>query len=162
MYKSKEIKIKSSLAELYKIEEFVETISDIYNINSNYYSTILISLDEAVRNAIEHGNTFDPNKVVRISFSTENGDMVFTIKDEGNGFDINSIKDPTSIGYDVNHDIGKGLFLMNRLSDGLKTNEKGNEISLHFKVSSINRELAIKRETALLTFFAEQKHRVQV
>lgn len=161
MFKSKEIQINSSLTELYKVEKFVETISDVYNINNNYYSTILISLDEAVRNAIEHGNNFDANKKVNISFSTKNGELVFSVKDEGNGFNLSEIPDPTNPDYNENEKVGKGLFLMKQLSDDLLSSEEGNSISLHFKVSSINKELAVQRSTALKSYFQESKQTVK-
>lgn len=161
MFKSKEIRINSSLTELYKIEEFVETISDVFNINNNYYSTILISLDEAVRNAIEHGNHFESDKRVTISFTTKKGDLVFSVKDEGDGFQISDVPDPTDHYFDMSQEIGKGLFLMKQLSDGVNTNEKGNEISMRFKVSSINRELAVQRTSALKSFFQEHHQTVK-
>lgn len=162
MFKDREIQINSSLTELYKVEEFVETISDVYNINNNYYSTILISLDEAVRNAIEHGNNFETNKKVTISFKTNNGELIFSVKDMGKGFALSNIPDPTSPDYDESQETGTGLFLMKQLSDDLKTNKEGNVISLHFKVSSINKELAIQRSFALNSFFQEHKQIVKV
>lgn len=160
MFKNKEIQIKSSLTELYKVEAFVETISDVYNINSNYYSTILISLDEAVRNAIEHGNKFDASKKVTISFQAIKGNLVFSVTDEGTGFAIDQIPDLTNPEVELTEESGKGLFLMKQLSDELQMNEQGNRISLHFKVSSINKELAAQRSNALKAFFAEAKQEV--
>ena len=161
MLKNNVLKINSSLTELYKVEEFVETISDVYNINNNYYSTILISLDEAVRNAIEHGNDFESDKKVTVSFTTSNGELIFSVKDDGNGFVLSDFPDPTSLEYNIDLDVGKGLFLMKQLSDNLKINEEGNQISLHFKVSSINKDLAVQRSTALKSFFQEHKKTVK-
>jgi len=161
MFKNKKLHINSSLTQLYRIEEFVETISDAYNINNNYYSTILITLDEAVRNAIEHGNKFEFKKKVTISFSASKGELIFSVKDEGNGFQIDSIPDPTNIQIGLDSDNGKGLFLMKQLSDDISTNKLGNEISLHFKVSSINKDLAVQRSHALQSFFNEQKQTVK-
>lgn len=162
MFKKKEIQLNSSLTELYKVEEFVETISDVFNINNNYYSTILMSLDEAVRNAIEHGNNFDLNKKVNISFNTNKGNLVFTVKDEGEGFVMSEIPDPTNPEFETSSKVGKGLFLMKNLSDDFSMNAIGNEISLHFKVSSINKELAVQRASALMTFFQDHKQAIKV
>jgi len=161
MPKSKQIQINSSLTELYKVEEFVETISDIYNINNNYYSTILMSLVEGVRNAIEHGNNFDADKKVSISFTTNKGELVFSVKDDGNGFNLNDYPDPTNPEIDIDRETGRGLFLMKQLSDRFSINEHGNEVSLHFKVSSINKDLAVQRVSALKFFFQEQKQTVK-
>lgn len=157
MFKNKEIRIKSSLTELYKVEEFVETISDVFNVNNNYYSTILISLDEAVRNSIEHGNKFDANKNVKIAFKTVQGSLVFSVMDEGEGFNSKELNDPTNLESVLEMDKGKGLFIMKQLSDDLIFNKKGNEVSLYFKISGINRDLAIQRSLALNSFFQENK-----
>lgn len=161
MLKSKKIQIDSSLTELYRVEEFVETISDVYNINNNYYSTILMSLDEAVRNAVEHGNNFDANKKVSISFTTNKGELIFSVKDEGNGFKLTDMPDPTNPENDSSQDSGKGLFLMKQLSDRVSINDAGNKVSLHFKVSSINKDLAVQRVSALKSFFKEQTQTVK-
>lgn len=155
MFKSKEIHIKSSLSELYKVEEFVETISDVFNVNNNYYSTILISLDEAVRNAIEHGNKFDVNKDVIISFKSAFGSLVFSVKDSGDGFDYNELYDPISGENSLEKETGKGLFLMIQLSDDLKFNEERNEVTLYFKISGINKELSVQRNLELNSYFKE-------
>jgi len=160
MLKHKEIQIGSSLTELYKIEAFVETISDVYNINSNYYSTILLSLDEAVRNAIEHGNGFDSTKKVSVSFESAKGELVFNVQDQGSGFNLSNIPDLTNPENELSDTIGKGLFLMKQLSDDLTINDSGNKVSLHFKISSINKELATQRTSALKAFFAESKQTV--
>jgi len=160
MLKNKEIIIKSSLTELYKIEDFVESVSDIYNINNNYYSTILVSLNEAVRNAIEHGNKFDSAKLVYVRFRSESGKLIFSVKDMGEGFQLNAIQDPTII--EGNTNVGKGIFLMKNLSDNFTVSEEGNEVCLHFKISSINKDLAILRYSALKSFFVENKSVVKV
>ncbi|MBN1651277.1 MAG: ATP-binding protein [Bacteroidales bacterium] len=162
MLKKRTIQISSSLTELYKIEEFVEQISDVYNINNNYYSTILISLDEAVRNAIEHGNNFDKQKKVEIAFTTAKGELIFSVSDQGNGFDASSIVDPTDPLINQDLDAGKGLFLMEQLSDNMTFSSLGNTVSLHFKVSSINKELSVLRSTALQSYFQETKQTISV
>jgi len=162
MFKSRKIQINSSLTELYKVEEFVEQISDVYNINNNYYSTILISLDEAVRNAIEHGNSFDAEKQVQISFVSSNGELIFSVSDQGTGFDASSISDPTDPEIELEEEQGKGLFLMKQLSDKIRFNSEGNTVSLHFKVSSINKELSLLRTTALRKYYVESKQTVNV
>lgn len=158
MHKTNVLQINSTLSELYKVEEFVESISDRYNINNNYYSAILISLDEAVRNAIEHGNNFDIDKKVTITFSTTNGELVFSVKDEGAGYEISDID---STDYDFNRNLGKGLFLIKQLSDSISCNKEGSEISLHFKVSSINKELAVVRFSALKSYFQDSKQTIK-
>lgn len=93
--KQKMLSIASLENNLFQIEEYVEEICDEYNINTNYYGNILLVLTEAVKNAIIHGNKNDINKFVNIYFESKPFGLSFIVSDEGDGFDYNSIKDPT-------------------------------------------------------------------
>ncbi len=153
MLRSKEISIKSTLSELYKLEAFVEQISDVYNVNSNYYSNILVALNEAVTNSIIHGNKQQENKSVKISFEAKNRGLFFTVQDEGNGFDFSNYPDPTDIEIVDYKDIGHGLYLMKNLSDVIDYDSSTGSVELGFKISSINKELAVSRVKSLNAYF---------
>jgi len=161
MLRSKEIELKSNLDELHKLEEFVEQISDYYNINSTYYSNILVALTEAVTNSIVHANKENPDAIVKITFEAKNKALYFTIEDEGQGFDFNNYPDPTNIEIKDFENIGKGLFLMKSLSDIVEYNEETGTIELGFKISSINKELAVSRVKSLQSYFATNKTTVK-
>ena len=60
-------------------------------------SNLFIALDEAFVNAVKHGNKFDKNKIVRVSAEVSPKEARFTIEDEGEGFDVDSIPDPLEI-----------------------------------------------------------------
>jgi len=77
MLRNKQITIKSNLAELHKLEAFVEQISDVYNVNSTYYSNILVALSEAVSNSIIHGNKENEDAQVIVSFEAKNKGIKF-------------------------------------------------------------------------------------
>jgi serine/threonine-protein kinase RsbW len=57
------------------------------NIDENLYSNILISLTEAVNNAMIHGNRLDNQKTIVISFRRQGHRIHLFISDEGCGFD---------------------------------------------------------------------------
>ena len=153
MLRNKELLLKSSVTELYKLESFVEQISDVYNINSTYYSNILVVLNEAVTNSIIHANHQEEAKQVSIKFESKNRGLVFTISDEGTGFDFNNYPDPTDINIENYDEIGRGLFLMKSLSDNIEYNEETHAIEIGFKISSINKELAVSRVKSLSAYF---------
>lgn len=153
--KSREIQISSASEETYRIERFVEEICDQYYINNSYFGNILIAIEEAVNNAIVHGNGNDRNKTVRIKFTPTPAGLEFTIRDEGDGFDFNSIPDPLT-GEETNYN-GRGLFLIRALSDETSFNKKGNKISILFKISSINTDTSIQRINELSKYFASKK-----
>jgi len=153
MLRNKQITIKSNLAELHKLEAFVEQISDVYNVNSTYYSNILVALSEAVSNSIIHGNKENEDSQVIVSFEAKNKGLFFTIQDEGNGFDFDNYPDPTDIEIVDYENIGRGLYLMKSLTDAIEYDANTGAIELGFKISSINKELAVSRVKSLNAYF---------
>jgi serine/threonine-protein kinase RsbW len=88
-----------------------------------------VALAEAIANAIQYGNRNDPSKAVgiRVRFGPERVEMEVT--DEGPGFDPNSVPDPTVLER-RSQETGRGLFLIQRLVDEVRFNEKGNAICM--------------------------------
>lgn len=117
-------------------ERMVDEICANYEINDDHYGNILISLTEAVNNAIQHGNKNDPKKNVEIVFDVEASleSFSFTVKDEGDGFDYTTIPDPTAP-ENIEKISGRGVFLMRNLADKVGFNSDGREIQLNFKIS---------------------------
>lgn len=153
MLRNKKLIIKSNLSELHKLEAFVEQISDVYNVNSNYYSNILVALNEAVTNSIVHGNNNNRESDVIISFEAKNKGLFFTVQDEGEGFDFSNYPDPTDVKIVDYENIGHGLYLMKSLSDVIDYDAESGSIELGFKISSINKELAVSRVNSLQAYF---------
>ncbi|NOR86878.1 MAG: ATP-binding protein [Bacteroidales bacterium] len=164
MLRNKELIIKSELTELHKLEAYVEQISDVYNVNSNYYSNILVALNEAVTNSIVHGNKENKESNVHINFEAKNKGLFFTVVDEGSGFDFDNYPDPTDVSIDDKEsmEIGRGLYLMKSLSDVISYDFKQNSIELGFKISSINKELAVSRVKSLQAYFQTNEKPVNV
>lgn len=142
----KEQNIASNLSSLNLIQRFVEEVCDEFNINNTYFANISVAINEAVRNAIIHGNKFDETKNVYIAFGRKNEALIFLIKDEGNGFDYNNLIDPTE---EIGENIGTGIFLINLLSDDVSFSDNGSTIEISFYVKSINQSLANERANIL-------------
>jgi serine/threonine-protein kinase RsbW len=95
---------------------------------------MLTCLSEAANNAIVHGNKEDQMKQVDISLEVLNNQrLIFTVSDEGNGFDYNNLPDPTSP-ENLEHLTGRGIFIIRKLADKCDFNSRGNEIKLHFNI----------------------------
>lgn len=127
----KKIKIRSEIKNLRIVEKIVDDISAEMGINSNYYGKIMVSTMEAVNNAIVHGNKSDINKEVEIEFEYKGMDLKVSVEDEGNGFNYNEIPDPT-LPENIEKLTGRGVFLMRKLADEVRFNEKGNKVTLIF------------------------------
>lgn len=153
MLRNDKLILKSDLNEIHKLEAFVEQISDVYNVNSTYYSNILVALNEAVTNAIVHGNKEDNEKEVTVIFESKNKGLFFTVVDEGKGFDFENYPDPTDLNIENPEEVGRGLYLMKSLTDDISYEEETGAIELGFKISSINKELAVSRTKSLHAYF---------
>jgi serine/threonine-protein kinase RsbW len=147
------LELNSSLSELNKLTAFVEQISDEHNINNSYFGNILISLNEAVENAIIHANKQDFDKKVTVHFLHNEVALEFRVIDEGNGFDFDNIPDPTDINN--NEKEGRGVFLIRKLADNSAYDKEKRCMLISFKTSSINKELASKRVGLLKKFEKE-------
>ncbi len=90
-------------------------------------SNIFIALDEAIANAIKHGNKSDPQKHVRIVAEITAQEACFTITDEGEGFDLKSLPNPTDPDY-IMRPCGRGVMLIYHIMDEVRYNTRGNQI----------------------------------
>jgi serine/threonine-protein kinase RsbW len=76
-----------------------------------------LALWEALSNAVLHGNHLDPCKLVRVLCRCELGKGVsVVIKDQGRGFDPDTIPDPSAVG-NLEAENGRGIFLMRWLME---------------------------------------------
>jgi serine/threonine-protein kinase RsbW len=128
----KRLKVESRMSNLRIIENAVDEITSSIGINQDNYGKILVATLEAVNNAIKHGNKDNPNKLVDVAIEYNNDEMIITVTDEGEGFDPSGIPDPT-MPENIEALSGRGVFLMTKLSDSIKFNEKGNSVTMSFK-----------------------------
>ncbi|WP_192351695.1 ATP-binding protein [Algoriphagus sp. Y33] len=129
--KSIKISIPSLLENIKIIESFIDNAREKFEINDDIYGNIMISVTECISNAIIHGNQGDKNKLVHLELALEEDLLLFTIQDEGSGFDHNELKDPTSP-ENIEKTGGRGIFLIKHLSDDVKFEENGTKTVLSF------------------------------
>ncbi len=90
---------------------------------------IQMAIEEAVVNAIEHGNQRDPAKQVRLIFQVTPDKVTMIIEDQGQGFDHRNIADPTDDEL-VDKPRGRGVMLMREFMDEAFFNETGNQVTM--------------------------------
>jgi len=88
-----------------------------------------IILTELFANAIYHGNNADHTKKVIIGHVIDRSKITISIMDEGEGFDLSKIPDPT-LPENIGKDCGRGLYIVNNYTDSMSFNEKGNRITI--------------------------------
>ncbi len=124
--------IKSVPKNIAQIERFLGDLFAEHNVQTELYPDMLISLTEAVNNAIVHGNELDRHKEVAIKSIVQNDVIRIKVSDEGEGFDPEDIDDPccdeniTLIG-------GRGVMLMKALSSEVFFSNGGATVELVFK-----------------------------
>ena len=128
----KEISFNSVAENIHIVENMIDEICETYNVNEEHYGNILISMTEAVNNAIVHGNKLDPEKQVTVKFHMEGKSLFFAISDEGPGFDYDNLPDPTAP-ENIEKPNGRGVFLMKNLADDCKFEDNGRIVELEFK-----------------------------
>ena len=88
-----------------------------------------LSLEEALTNAICHGNRADTSKKVRIKRQLTSDRIDVEISDEGEGFDPRSVPDPTKEDK-LGLPSGRGIHLMRAYMDEVEYNRSGNSVRL--------------------------------
>ena len=95
---------------------------------------IQMAMEEAVMNAIKHGNGCDPTKMVDINLGFDDQKFEATISDAGCGFNPDEVPDPTA-DENIGKTCGRGVMLMKEFVDSLEYNETGNEVKMMKKKS---------------------------
>ena len=124
--------IVSDPSNISQVEPYAERIANQYHLGPEKRINLLISLTEAVTNAIMHGNKQDRSKMVKIQCAKTNRHLAVRVSDQGPGFNFNSLPDPTSPER-ICECGGRGVFLMNQLCDQLQYKNGGTTVEMKFK-----------------------------
>ena len=129
MNKLHTIKIPSDLKEVKKVSAEILDFLKACKLFKNELLDIKLCLEEALINAIKHGNRLDKSLKVKIDYNLGDDTFKVTITDEGEGFDYKHIPDPT-LEENLQELKGRGIFLIRRLMDEVQFNERGNSITM--------------------------------
>jgi serine/threonine-protein kinase RsbW len=77
---------------------------------------VAMAVREAAVNAVLHGNEYDPSRQIEVGLENTGKSLVFTIADEGKGFNPESIPDPLAE-ENLLRGTGRGIFLIRSLMD---------------------------------------------
>jgi serine/threonine-protein kinase RsbW len=126
------LQLPSEMESLTALENLIEELADKYQISDDTFANMMTCLNEAFINAIVHGNKLDVNKKVIINAEIDSRRIIWTVTDEGPGFDYNHLPDPTAP-ENLENLTGRGVFIVKQLADQCIFNAAGNEVELHFK-----------------------------
>jgi serine/threonine-protein kinase RsbW len=129
----KDLQIASDLQNLRMVEKMIDDLSLEMDLSDEVYGNVLVATMEAANNAIVHGNKMDPNKLVQVSINAINDQLIVHIEDQGTGFNYDAVPDPTAP-ENIEKINGRGIFLMEKLTDGIHYLEDGRVVELKFNV----------------------------
>ena len=101
---------------------------------------VRLAIEEALVNAIKHGNQMDPSKSVRIACRIARSRVRIEIEDQGEGFQPSDVPDPTA-DENLERPCGRGIMLMRAFMTSIEYNASGNRVVLE-KQRSADGEVA--------------------
>jgi serine/threonine-protein kinase RsbW len=124
-----DVVIPSDSAEARRVQEEIERLLKANAFTEHDIFGIRLALEEALVNAIKHGNNFDRNKNVRICYNVQPERFDIRITDEGKGFDPEDVPDPTAV-ENLERPCGRGLMLMRYYMSAVAFTRGGNSVCM--------------------------------
>jgi len=123
------IKIPSDVRQIAKVSSKILEDLARKKVTDSLVFDIRLCIEEAVRNAIVHGNKSAKALPVRVSYWFKDDTLTIEVEDRGGGFDRDKIPNPT-IGDNILKNSGRGVYLMKNIMDEVTYNEKGNLVRM--------------------------------
>jgi len=124
-----DVTIPSDTAEARRLQEEIEAQLLARQVTDKEVFSVRLALEEALVNAIKHGNQMDRTKKVHISYRFLGERFEIQITDEGPGFDPTDVPDPTAV-ENLDRPCGRGLMLMRHYMSDVAYSGSGNTVSM--------------------------------
>lgn len=121
--------LASRLEEVTRAETEILRAAEQFGFEGADRFAIKLALEEALANAIKHGNKSDPSKRVILQFTVDNDRLSFSVCDEGPGFDPAEIPDCT-LDENLEKPSGRGVMLMRAYMNDVSFNQSGNCVTM--------------------------------
>jgi serine/threonine-protein kinase RsbW len=121
--------ISSTLTDAHHAQERVMRAVEEAGFTPTSGFAIRLALDEALSNAVKHGNKLDPAKHVDVEYTVNDQGIVIRIRDEGAGFEPSDVPDPT-LDENLERPHGRGIMLMRAYMTEVGYEEQGNCVML--------------------------------
>jgi serine/threonine-protein kinase RsbW len=125
-----EVTLPSDTTEARRFQDTIEQALAARSVTEQEIFSVRLALEEALVNAIKHGNQFDPAKKVFVSYrflGDHPGRFEIHITDQGAGFDPADVPDPTAV-ENLERPCGRGLMLMRHYMTEVEYNPTGNGV----------------------------------
>jgi serine/threonine-protein kinase RsbW len=113
------LSIGSDLEQVDLVGVVIQSTLEQIGVEPDQSHWLVMSVREAVVNAILHGNREEHDKRVLIEVDLEGSEFVVRIEDEGDGFDLDGLPDPTAP-ENLLRPSGRGIFMMRQFADSIE------------------------------------------
>ncbi|MEP3482142.1 MAG: ATP-binding protein [Fuerstiella sp.] len=123
------VQIPSDTSKGLEIQEQIVTLMEKFEYSMRDIFAMRLALEEAVTNAIRHGNKSDLDKKVTIEAEVGVDRMHVEVEDEGEGFEPGDVPDPTADDY-IDRPNGRGLLLMKAYLNRFEYTKNGRRLRM--------------------------------
>jgi len=122
-----ELRVPSNLEEVRPIQDDIESGLQVHDFGDSDLFAVKLAVEEALVNAIKHGNQLDPTKTVEVRYTIDAAVFEICIRDEGPGFDPGDLPDPTADDF-LERPCGRGVMLIKCFMTQVDYVGRGNEV----------------------------------
>ena len=108
--------LSSTMDSVSKVEAAAEKFATEAGLDEDERFRTTMAVREAAVNAVLHGNDYDPDKEIIVTFENTGKDLVIKISDQGKGLDPDTIPDPLAP-ENLLRGTGRGIFLIRSFMD---------------------------------------------
>lgn len=129
---TEELVLPNELEVLDRIDESTLKYSRLAGIDDDTAGMVAMAAIEAVTNAVLHGNAECGGEEVRVRFDWKPGQIRITVHDEGKGFDLSCVPDPTDPTRCMASS-GRGIYIMREVMDSVEfemSHETGTTVTM--------------------------------
>jgi len=122
-------KIPSNFEAGHEVQRQIMEDLEKAGFSAHSFFALKLALEEALVNAIKHGNRLDPRKTVSITSSVSPDRAEITVEDQGAGFDRSHVPDPTC---DANLEkcSGRGILLIESYMSRVRWDRGGRRLKM--------------------------------
>lgn len=125
----RELEIDSDFAHAKQVEDQIVQAAKVNDYSEEAIFALRLSLEEALSNAIRHGNVGDISKKVHIRYLVNSERIEIFVSDEGKGFNPENLPDPTTL-ENLENPTGRGIMLMRAYMNKVEYNDTGTQVHL--------------------------------
>lgn len=124
-----DLELPSDLTLMNSVLEYLLDRVDKLGLVQVEQSNLFVALDEAFVNAVKHGNRNERGKLLRVTAELSAREAIFTVEDEGEGFDVHEIPDPTDPA-NLFKSSGRGVLLIYNIMDEVEYSRGGAKLRM--------------------------------